>query len=200
MTNLLFSAPADRNRAPILQVLKRWLPDSGSVLEVASGTGQHVEYFARACPGLRWYPSDPDAQQRASIDARISASGLDNIEDAIDLDVRRTWPTLTVDSLIVANMLHISTQDTLPALCRGAATAIRPGGILHIYGPFKLAKQGGQHTSVSNSDFDRSLRDRNPEWGIRELEKVIEEAAEWGFTLRQVVDMPANNFSIVFDR
>ena len=197
MTNLPYSAPADRNRVPILQVLQRWLPESGSVLEIASGTGQHIEYFARACPQLHWYPSDPDPRQRASIEARIRESKLENVEDPMDLDVTGVWPTLTVDSLIVANMLHISAHATLPALCHGAADVIRPEGILHIYGPFK---QSGEHTSESNAEFDRSLQARDAEWGIRELELVVDEACAHGFTLKEVIDMPANNFSIVFCR
>ena len=194
---LPFSQSCENNKAFIVQHLLTLFAGRNQVLEIASGTGQHIETFARACPQLHWTPSDPDPRQRASIKARIRASKLENVEDPMDLDVTGVWPTLTVDSLIVANMLHISAQDTLPALCHGAADVIRPEGILHIYGPFK---QSGKHTSESNAEFDRSLKARDAEWGIRELELVVDEACAQGFTLKEVIDMPANNFSIVFCR
>jgi len=196
MTDVLYSAPADRNREPILQVLQRWLPKNGTVLEIASGTGQHIEHFARALPDLRWQPSDPDPRQRASIGARINDSELDNVADPIDLDVLADWPDINVDAVIVANMLHISVPATLPAFFRGTAEVIEPGGILHIYGPFK---RSGAHTTESNAEFDRSLRERNPVWGIRDLERVVEEATASDLTLREIVDMPANNFSLIFE-
>ncbi len=189
------SAPADRNKGPILDVLRRVLPRQGDVLEIASGSGQHAAAFARALPELQWQPSDPDPQARASIDARIARDGLTNVATALDLDVLGHWAVNCVDALIVANLLHISLPQTLPGLCQGAAEVLRPGGILHIYGPFK---RHGAQTSQSNAAFDRSLRSRNPAWGIRDMERVIEVASSCHFANSEIVVMPANNFSLVF--
>ena len=196
MSSILHSIYAERNRVPILEVLRRVLPARGSVLEIASGTGQHIEYFAQSLPGLYWIPSDPDPTHRASISARISAAALENVDEPLDLDVLADWPRLFVDAVIVANLLHISPPETLSALCEGAARMMPPGGVLHIYGPFK---RHGAHTSEGNTAFDRSPRERNPAWGIRDLERVIAVAAASGFVNREIIDMPANNFSVVFD-
>lgn len=193
--SILTSAPAERNKGPIIEVLKRVLPSEGDVLEIASGSGQHVEAFAKAMPGLRWLPSDPDPVARASIDGRIRKEGLTNVEPALDLDVLGHWAVSFVDAVVVANMLHISPQQTLSGLCQGAADVLRPGGILHIYGPFK---RHGAQTSDSNTEFDRSLRTRNSAWGIRDMERVIEVAASCNLDNTEINDMPANNFSLVF--
>ncbi len=192
---VLTSAAAERNKGPILEVLQRVLPTQGDVLEIASGSGQHVEAFARALPGLQWRPSDPDSQARASIDGRITQEGLTNVAAALDLDVLSHWAVNFVDAVIVANLLHVSLPQTLPGLCQGAAEVLRPGGILHIYGPFK---RHGAHTSDNNAAFDKSLRSRNPAWGIRNMERVIEVAASCNFANTEINDMPVNNFSLVF--
>lgn len=189
------SDPAERNRQPILAVLERVLPKSGVVLEIASGTGQHVVGFAQSLPDLHWLPSDPDVDARESIAARIDDSGLENVDAPLDLDVLESWPVPFVDAVITANLLHISPIETLAALCEGAANVLRPNGLLHIYGPFK---RHGAQTAQSNARFDASLRERNPAWGIRDLEKVVDTALRCGFKLEEVVDMPANNFSLVF--
>ena len=197
MTAPAFSAAAQRNSGPILEVLSRVLPMTGRVLEIASGTGQHVSYFAAELSGLNWLPSEPKVAMHDSIRAHVHAAGLSNVDDPIVIDVLERWPELEVDAVIVANMLHISPVATLPALCKGAAAVCRRNGILHIYGPFK---QAGQHTSMSNTEFDESLRERNEAWGIRDVEQVIEAAERCGFELMEQNEMPANNYSLVFLR
>jgi SAM-dependent methyltransferase len=193
--SILTSAPAERNKGPIIEVLQRVLPAAGDVLEIASGSGQHVEAFAKAMPRLRWLPSDPDPEARASVDTRIRKEGLTNVEPALDLDVLDNWAVSFVDAVVAANLLHISPQQTLTGLCQGAAEILRPGGILHVYGPFK---RHGAQTSDSNAEFDRSLRSRNPAWGIRDMERLIEVAHSCGLDNIEINDMPANNFSLVF--
>lgn len=195
---LVLHAPAaDRNRAPILAVLQRVLPQSGLVLEIASGTGQHVAHFAAALPHLQWQPSDPDPAQRASIRARLAGSGLDNVAEPIELDVLGSWPALTADAIIVANLLHVSAPDALPALCAGAGRVLSGGGLLHVYGPFR---RNGAHTSTGNARFDRALRLQNPAWGIRNVEDLLGHAAEHGLGDTEVIAMPANNLSVICRR
>lgn len=197
MAQIAFSEAAQRNRGPILEVLRRVLPEHGRVLEIASGTGQHVAYFAGELPHLHWLPSEPDLEMHAAIQAHVKAADLTNVDAPLALDVMEDWPDISVDAVIVANLLHISPAATLPSLCDGAARVCRAGGVLHIYGPFK---QGGEHTAASNAQFDLSLRDRNASWGLRDVEKVIEVAHTCGFELIEHNDMPANNFSLVFRR
>ena len=196
-TDIRHAPAAERNRDPILAVLRRHLPRRGRVLEVASGTGQHVVHFAAALPGLTWLTSDPDPGQRASIAARIAAARLDNVKPPLDLDVCGRWPLLEVDAVITANLLHVSPPQTLTALCVGAAGALVPGGVLQVYGPFN---RDGVYTSEGNARFDVALRAENPAWGIRDLESLVAAAADCGFGLRAVVDMPANNLAVVFER
>lgn len=196
--SLLRSAAADRNKQPILEVLERVLPATGTVLEVASGTGQHIVCFAAALPGLRWVPSDPDPRHRASIAAYVHEAGLDNVELPLNLDVTMNpWNADAVDAVIVANLLHISARETLPALCRGAASVLQPGGVLHVYGPFR---RGGRHTSEGNAQFDAMLRAQDPGWGLWDLEDVVESARAHRFQLEDVIEMPANNLSLVMRR
>ena len=195
--SIRYSAPAERNRQFILDVLAPALPATGRVLEIASGTGQHVTFFAAALPDLYWQPSDPDSDARASIAARTEAEALVNIAAPLDLDLLTDWPDLEVDAVITANLLHISEPEVLPALMKKAAQLIPTGGLLHIYGPFNVA---GAFTSDSNADFDASLKARNPRWGIRDLEEVAAEAAANHFSAPEVRDMPANNFSLSFRR
>jgi SAM-dependent methyltransferase len=190
----LYAAAAERNRQPILEVIQPVLPQSGTVLEIASGTGQHVVHFAAALPGLDWQPSDPDPANRASILALIQAADLSNVAQPLDLDVLEPWPKLEIDALITSNLLHISPPRVLPALLSGAAALLKPGGIVHIYGPFL---QHGRFTSEGNARFDASLRARNPQWGLRDIAEVEACAARFGFTDMRVADMPANNFSIL---
>lgn len=194
MSEFAFSSAAERNSAPILEVLKNELPSAGRVLEIASGAGQHVAFFAGALPGLQWLPSEPDGDMHAAIVSRTVA--LANVAAPIHLDVMQDWPDIEVDAVIVANLLHISPAATLQALCAGAGRVCTTG-VLHIYGPFK---QNGEHTASSNATFDASLRARNPLWGIRDLQDVIDTAARNGFVLHRQQAMPANNFSLSFRR
>ncbi|AFQ51235.1 DUF938 domain-containing protein [Burkholderia cepacia] len=195
------SAPAaERNREPILDVLRRVLPASGSVLEIASGTGQHAVHFAQALPGLRWQPSDPDAQARRSIAAWVAHAGLANLDEPLAFDVRDAawpWPASALDAIVCINMIHISPWACTDALFAGASRVLRPGGILFLYGPYRRA---GRHTAPSNEAFDQQLRSRDPSWGVRDLEAVVALGLDRGLDCIEVVEMPANNLSVVFRR
>jgi SAM-dependent methyltransferase len=194
-------APAvARNRDPIWSVLQPRLPQEGLVLEVASGSGEHAVHFAQnAGPGVVFQPSDADPNCRASIDAWTQASGLANIRRALALDaVQETWPVDRADVVLCFNMIHISPWEATIGLVRGAARVLPPGGLLFLYGPYK---RGGRHTAPSNEAFDREfLKARNPAWGVRDLEAVASLAAEHGFAAPGIVEMPANNLSVLFRR
>lgn len=193
------SAPAERNKDPILGILTATLRESSlqvrKVLEIASGFGQHVVHFAAALPDIAWQPSDPDAASREVIRQRVLQAGLPNVSLPVELDVLADWPDLQVDAVVVANLLHISPIDTVEGLFAGARQVCRDGGLLHLYGPFK---QGGAHTSTGNAEFDQSLKQRNPHWGIRDVEAVIEQAQALDWVLSSQTDMPANNLSLLF--
>ncbi|MGR3906007.1 DUF938 domain-containing protein [Burkholderia sp. SR8] len=194
------SAPAaERNRGPILDVLRRVLPAAGSVLEIASGTGQHAVHFAQALPALHWQPSDPDAHARRSIAAWVAHAGLPNLVEPLALDVRdaSSWPAATRDAVVCINMIHISPWASAEALFAGAARVLRPGGVLFLYGPYR---REGRHTAPSNEAFDRQLRSRDASWGVRDLEAVVALGLDRGLDCIEVVDMPANNLSVVFRR
>lgn len=196
-----YAPAAARNREPILAVLRRVLPASGRVLEIASGTGEHVVHFAQGMPGQRWRPSDPDEAARASIAAWIAALGLANVEPPLALDVcAEDWNLASAspfDALVCINMIHIAPWEATPALFDGAARVVRPGGAVFLYGPFM---REGAHTAPSNQDFDAWLKQRDPRFGVRALEDVADVAAARGFTQEEVAAMPANNFSVVFRR
>jgi SAM-dependent methyltransferase len=192
----LYAPAAARNRQPILDVLEQHLPGRGLVLEVASGTGEHVVHFAQARPGLVFQPSDPDAAHRASIDAWTAALGLANVRPAIALDVTaEVWPVEAADAVLCSNMIHIAPWAAAVGLVRGAGRVLPPGGLLFLYGPYK---RGGQHTAPTNAAFDADLRAQNPAWGVRDLEAVASLAADNGFAQPTIVQMPANNLSLVF--
>jgi SAM-dependent methyltransferase len=189
---------AARNRQPILEVLRQHLRAHGQVLEVASGSGEHVVHFAQACPDLTFQPSDPDPAHRASIDAWTGALGLANVRPAIPLDVTaQAWPVEAADAVLCSNMIHIAPWAAAVGLIRGAGRILPPGGLLYLYGPYK---RGGQHTAPSNQAFDRSLRGQNPEWGVRDLEAVANLAAAQGFAAPVIIEMPANNLSLAFKK
>jgi SAM-dependent methyltransferase len=192
-------APAtDRNRESILEVLARVLPAEGIVLELASGTGQHAAYFARHLPGLIWQPTDRDGEAFASITAWADLAGAANVLPPLPLDVTQDpWPVETVDAIFNANMIHIAPWPVCLGLMRGAGRHLAPGGVLVIYGPFRV---GGGHTAPSNAAFDADLRQRDPTWGVRDLEAVIEAAAAHGLYFAERIPMPANNQSLVFRR
>jgi SAM-dependent methyltransferase len=193
---LLTSAAAERNKDPILGVLESVLPPSGHVVEIASGTGQHVCHFAAALPRLRWQPTEPDAESRDAMIERIRASGLANVAAPLALDVHEPrWPVEPdLDAIVCINMIHISPWSSTTALCLGAARHLRVGGVLVTYGPYLENGTAVQ----SNLDFDASLKRRNAAWGLRDLDDVTRVAAEHGLARRQVVRMPANNLSVVF--
>jgi hypothetical protein len=193
--NRLHFPSAARNRQPILDVLRRHLPARGLVLEVASGSGEHVVHFARSCPGLAFQPSDPDPAHRASIDAWTAALGLANVRPAHHLDVTaEPWPIAAADAVVCINMIHIAPWAAAEGLMRGAGRVLPAGGVLYLYGPYV---RGGRHTAASNAAFDASLRTQNPEWGVRDLEAVADLAVAQGFAAPIVVEMPANNLSLV---
>jgi SAM-dependent methyltransferase len=197
MTNELLSSPAaERNKDPILTVLESVLPPTGRVLEIASGTGQHVCFFAQALPGLQWQPTEPDAPSRESIAARVREAGLTNVAAPFALDVHEArWPIEPdFDAIVCINMLHISPWSSTQALCIGAARYLRVGGLLVTYGPYLENGTAVQ----SNLDFDASLKRRDAAWGLRDLAEVSRVAAEHGLVRRQVVRMPANNLTVVF--
>jgi hypothetical protein len=187
---------AARNREPIAAVLREVLPSSGTILEVASGTGEHAVHFASLWPGLRWQPSDPDPDALASIRAWRADSGLRNLAEPVQLDAAASsWPVAAADAVLCINMVHISPWKATEGLMRGAASLLPPGAPLVLYGPYRRA---GVPTEPSNEAFDASLRARNPEWGLRELEAVEAEARRRGLRLERVFEMPANNITAVF--
>jgi SAM-dependent methyltransferase len=193
------SAPsALRNRDPILDVLRRVLPATGSVLEIASGSGEHVLHFAHALPGLAWQPSDPSAEARASIAAWLASEGLGNVRAPIDLDSSAVpWAVERADAIIAINMVHISPWAATVGLLRNAGRILPAGGVVYLYGPYR---QTGVAFAESNAAFDADLRRRDPAWGIRALEDVVAEAEANGLRLAEVVAMPANNLSVVLVR
>jgi SAM-dependent methyltransferase len=195
MTTDVMTYPApERNKAPILEVLRRVLPARGVALEIASGTGQHIEHFAHSLPDIHWQPSDPEERHRKSILAR--SAGLASIAPPLPLDVRDCpWPIERVDAILCINMIHIAPWEAALALFAEAGRLLPAGGVLYLYGPYR---RDGRDTAPSNAEFDADLRRRNPEWGVRDLEAVEHAAAAANLALQEIVAMPANNLSVVF--
>ncbi len=194
----LHSPAAERNRGPILAELQRLLPPSGTMLEIAAGTGQHAAHFAAAMPAWQWWPSDGDARSLPSITGWCA--GLANVRAALPLDVLAAdWPGVPshVDAIFNANMLHISPWATCAALMRGAGRHLSPQGLLLLYGPYVV---DGEPTAASNLAFDADLKSRDARWGLRRLADVEAEAAAFGLGLHERVSMPANNLLLVFAR
>ncbi|MDO6414296.1 DUF938 domain-containing protein [Sphingomonas sp. BIUV-7] len=193
------SSPAAlRNREPILVALRAILPSAGTVIEVASGSGEHVVYFAKHFPNLLWQPSDPAAEARASIAGWIADEGLPNILLPLPIDAMAPdWPIAHADAVLAINMVHISPWAATLGLLRGAARLLPSNAPLFLYGPFQ---RDGEAMSLSNAAFDADLRLRNSEWGIRLLEDVVHEAEKAGFELARVMAMPANNLSVILLR
>ena len=195
-----YSLASERNRQPILELLQRVLPERGSALEIASGTGQHLAFFAATMPQWTWQPSDMTAGAFDSIAAWCAQAGVANVRAPVLLDVLAAhWPVddAAMDLVYCANMLHISPWATCAALMRGAARCLAPQGQLVTYGPYL---EQGVATSQGNLDFDVDLRQRNPAWGIRALEDVAREAEAAGLRLVQRHAMPANNLLLVWER
>ncbi len=191
-----FAPATERNREPILAVLRQELPESGLVLEVASGTGEHAVHFARALPGLVWQPSDPSPDGLRSIAAWTAAAGLENLLSPLALDAASpVWPIARADALVCINMVHISPWAATEGLMQGAGFMLGAGAPLCLYGPFQRADC---QIAPSNTAFDYDLRSRNPDWGLRDLEAVAACAEAHGLRLERVVDMPANNLTMVF--
>jgi uncharacterized protein DUF938 len=187
-----------RNRDPILAVLRRVLPESGTVLETSSGTGEHAAYFATRLPHLTWQPSDADPDALASITAHREAANAPNVLAPIKLDVTApVWPVTRAHAVVSINMIHISPWAAARALMTGASRLLAAGGVLYLYGPFK---ENGVHTAPSNAAFDASLRARDPRWGVRDVGDVRALADSHGFDFVERVAMPANNLSLVFRR
>ena len=194
-----FAPATQRNRAPILAVLERVLPARGLVLEVASGTGEHSVAFASAFPALVFQPSDVDPDSLASIEAWRRHSALPNLRAPLALDVHVSpWPLPAVpDAMLCSNLIHIAPWSACLALLAGASATLAPGAPLVLYGPYR---EGGVHTAPSNAAFDASLQERDPSWGVRNLDDVVSEAAARGLVLEEVVAMPANNRTLVLRR
>lgn len=196
-----FSPSTARNREPILNVLQRVLAAKAKVLELASGAGEHAAFFARAMPGWSWRPSDPDAGARASIAAWIEIESLSNVLAPAAIDVcADAWGVedeAPYDALVCINMIHISPWEATLGLMAGAARLLRAGGVLYTYGAYK---SGGAHTAPSNETFDAWLKQRDARFGVRGVEDVERAAQARGLRLHEIVEMPANNLSLVFLR
>ncbi|WP_110635766.1 DUF938 domain-containing protein [Salinicola salarius] len=194
----LSSPSARRNREPILAVLRSALPQTGRVLEIASGNGEHAVHFARHLAPLCWQPSDPSETALASIAAWREAEALDNLAAPICLDVTEQWPVLPdLVAIVCINLLHISPWDASEALFAEAGRRLPAGGVLVVYGPFR---RHGEHTAPSNAAFDADLRSRDLRWGVRDLEAVEALAGDNGLRCEATHELPANNLCIVWRR
>lgn len=191
------SPAAGRNVEPILAVLKAHMPVRGRVLELAAGSGEHALAFARALPGLDWTPSDPAEDARTSIAAWRRTAGPDNLQSPLTVDAADpgTWPDGPFHAVVCINMVHISPWAATEGLMQGTAQVLVPGGLLYLYGPYREADAP---LAPSNADFDRNLKARNPDWGLRALEDVSSLARDHGLHLTLRVKMPANNLSLLF--
>jgi len=198
-------SPSSRRNGPhILKVLKRILPKAGTVLEVAAGSGEHTVMFAPEFTSLSWLPSDPADDKLESIRAWIKAKPADNILPPVALDAAsQLWPVeqmafaKPITAMICINMIHIAPWAAGKGLLAAAGRVLPPGGILYLYGPYNV---NGEYTAPSNEVFDLTLKKTDPDWGLRDIREVETEASSNGLKLREVVDMPANNFSLVFQK
>jgi hypothetical protein len=192
------SPAAERNKQPIAEVLAAVLPATGVVLEVASGTGQHAEHFARAFPELVWQPSELDEASLAALAARVERAHLPNLRAPLAFDVRaRGAPLERAAAVLCSNMIHIAPWAACEGLFEHASGLLDHGAPLVLYGPFM---RDGVHTAPSNAAFDRSLRARDEAWGVRDLTDVDDLARLHGFVLQVTIAMPANNFTVVWRR
>ena len=191
-----FAPAAERNQGPILDVLKRELPPTGLVLEIASGTGQHITHFAKNLPHLSWQPSDRDPGCRRSISRWIAFEQVANVSAPVALDVREPpWAIAAANAIVCINMVHVAPWAATPALFAGAQRVLARSSLLYLYGPYR---RQGHPTTPSNTRFDAELRGHNPEWGLRDVEAIERVANQTGFALAEVVAMPANNLSLIF--
>ncbi len=193
-----FAPATERNRDAIADVLAGILPATGTVLEIASGTGEHLVHFAARFPGLIWQPSDYDAAGLASIAAWSDEANLPNILPPVLIDAAAPiWPINQADMLLCINMVHISPWEATRGLLEGARALLPPNGALCLYGPYR---RSDAPTAPSNLAFDASLKSRNPAWGLRAVEDVVDVARGHGLALDQLIEMPANNISLVLRR
>ena len=193
-----FAPSAERNRDEILAVLREVLPNEGTILELASGTGQHAVHFAPHFPGATWQPSDRRPEALASIAAWREEAGHPNLAPPLPIDILAArWPVRQASAIVAINMLHVSPWETALALLAGAARTLRPGGPLFYYGAFF---RDDRETAPSNLAFDADLRARDPRWGVRRLEAVVAAAEQAGLLFDELRDMPNNNFGLVLRR
>jgi len=197
MPELPYSEACERNKGPILEVLRKVFASSGRVVEIGAGTGQHAVHFARHLPHLAWQPTDC-REYLPGLGARIAAEGPPNLGLPVELDVLRTpWPAVSGDAVFSANTLHIMSWPAVQALFAGLPRILEPGGTLAVYGPFRY---GGRFTTESNAAFDRMLRERDPDSGVRDFEAVDALAVAAGLELQAGHAMPANNQLLVWTR
>jgi Protein of unknown function (DUF938) len=193
-----YAPAAVRNRDFILGVLRDVLPITGVILEIASGSGEHVVHFARYFPSLVFQPSDPEPEALLSVAAWVKDAQVTNVRAPLVLDASQSiWPIASADGIICINMVHISPWEATLGLIKGAAAILPPRSPLFLYGPYK---RKGFATAPSNQAFDHSLRDRNPRWSLRDLEAVAAMKQSVGFSAPDITEMPANNLSVVFRR
>ncbi len=198
MTDRLEYPATLRNRDAILDVLRGVLPASGTILEIASGSGEHVVHFARAFPQLTFQPTDPEDAAIRSIAAWTAETGLKNVLPPVKLDAASAaWPVTSADAILCINMIHIAPWRATEGLLSGAAKILPAGAPLYLYGPYR---QANVVTVPSNEAFDANLKSRNREWGLRNLEDVAALAKTCGFSALEITQMPANNLSVVFRR
>lgn len=197
----MHSPSAARNKDAILEALRGVLPAQGEVLEIGCGTGEHAVHFAAALPGLAWRPSDRDADARASAAEWIAVSGLANIAAPLEIDVTAPdWDAALggqFDAIVSLNMIHIAPWAASEGLFAGAGRLLKRGGVLVLYGPFM---RDGVHNADSNAAFDASLKARNADWGVRDTADLEILARAAGLVLRQTIAMPANNFTLAFEK
>lgn len=196
----LCSPSAARNREPIRDAFLATMPKTGTILEVGAGSGEHAVTLATALPGVAWLTGDPDKAARASIAAWIADAGLDNLSGPHAIDVRaELWgieQAAPFDALVSINMIHIAPFEAAQGLFAGAGRLLRGGGQMFLYGPFS---RHGVHTVPSNAAFDESLKARDPRWGVRDIDRDLGPLAEKaGLALQQIVEMPANNLSLIY--
>ncbi|MEM9706896.1 MAG: DUF938 domain-containing protein [Pseudomonadota bacterium] len=201
----MFSPSVARNKDVIAAVLEKCFAPNAAVLEIASGSGEHSIAFAKKMPGATWFPGDPNPEARASINAWRASEALENIRAPHKIDAAQPdWSSFLAgdanpaefDGVVSINMIHIAPFSAAKGLFAGASRHLKRGGFLFLYGPFK---RDGRHTAPSNEDFDASLKARDPNWGVRDLEsEVVPLGEKNGFTVPEIVDMPANNLSVIF--
>jgi hypothetical protein len=196
MIPLPYSESCERNKAPILVVLQQLLPSSGKILEIGSGTGQHIVYFAPHFPLLQWQPSDRD-EYLPGLTARVGQEGSPNILPPIKLDVLEQWPDGNFDAAYSANTAHIMGWDAVCATFAGLGVHLAAGGLYCLYGPFN---QDGRFSADSNREFDRHLRSRDPQMGLRDLEALESLANRSHMVFQKQFPMPANNQILVFQK